>query len=632
MAQKSSGPVRNREIKPRKASKPVKPRSQRLKEAENYDEERLRLFAEHAPVALAMFDTEMRYLIASDRWLSDYHLSRETLRGRSHYEVFPDLPERWKEVHGRCLAGAVERANEDQFDRGDGTVQWVRWEVHPWHRAPGVIGGIVIFSEDITERVLAEAALKRSEAALKEAQQLAGVGSWDWDITSDQHTWSEQTYRIYGRDPALPAATYPDVQKYFTPESWKHLAAAVEKSLSQGNAYECDAELIRTDGTRGWITARGQAMRDAAGTIIRLHGTVQDITTRRHAEQELRKSAQELSDFFAESPLGVLWVDPHGRILRANRANLDLLGRKEGDVVGRAVADFHMEFQVVNEILAHLRGREVVQNQAARIRHRGGTIKQVRIDAYGLWDGDNLLYSRWFVRDVTWQAELEREILVISEREQRRLGHDLHDDLCQQLAGIEFLCECLARDLETRSAAEVAQARAIAQGVQQAIVQTRDLARGLSPVGLEAGGLLDGLRQLAERTRKVFRRCCDVHADDGVRTADHAVAIHLYRIAQEAVSNAVKHGRAKQIDISLSVLGNDLQLRVRDNGSGMGASTAKSTGMGLKIMRYRAGVIGGALFVQPNPDGGTDVVCTVANGRTIPAKGVRVPSPASERP
>ena len=150
------------------------------------------------------------------------------------------------------------------------------------------IGGLVATRQRTVEE------LSRSEAALQEAQRLAGIGNWMWDTRSDTHSWSEEIYRIYGRDPALPPAVYPEVQQYFTPESWARLSAAVEKGMAAGVPYECDAEVTRPDGTHRWITARGEATRDADGTVINLHGTVQDITERKHAEEEIRSLNADL--------------------------------------------------------------------------------------------------------------------------------------------------------------------------------------------------------------------------------------------------------------------------------------------------------------------------------------------------
>ena len=142
-------------------------------EALRATEERLRLFIEHAPASLAMFDREMRYLSVSRRWLNDYGLGERDLRGLSHYEAFPEIDEAWKAIHRRALDGEVVRNDSDRFERIDGSVQWLRWEVRPWHDAAGVVGGIVVFSEDISERKQAEGEILRlHEELLRHAADL----------------------------------------------------------------------------------------------------------------------------------------------------------------------------------------------------------------------------------------------------------------------------------------------------------------------------------------------------------------------------------------------------------------------------------------------------------------------------
>lgn len=136
-------------------------------EALKRSEHVLSLFVEHAPAAIAMFDRDMRYMAASNRYLADYRLGDQTLVGRSHYDIFPEIPERWKEIHRRCLAGAIEACEEDPFPRADGGLDWVRWEIHPWHERSGVIGGLLLFSEVITERKRVESLLHDKVAALQ---------------------------------------------------------------------------------------------------------------------------------------------------------------------------------------------------------------------------------------------------------------------------------------------------------------------------------------------------------------------------------------------------------------------------------------------------------------------------------
>ncbi|MGE5500186.1 MAG: PAS domain-containing protein, partial [Syntrophothermus sp.] len=115
----------------------------------------LRLFIEHSPAAIAMLDNEMKYIVASKRYVADYNLGEQDLTGRNHYDIFPEIPERWKEIHKRCLSGVIEKCEADPFPRLDGHTDWVRWEIRPWYELPGQVGGLIIFSEVITERVLA---------------------------------------------------------------------------------------------------------------------------------------------------------------------------------------------------------------------------------------------------------------------------------------------------------------------------------------------------------------------------------------------------------------------------------------------------------------------------------------------
>jgi two-component system cell cycle sensor histidine kinase/response regulator CckA len=156
-----------------------------VEEARRNSEEQLQMFVEHAPAALAMFDREMRYLRVSDRWLSDYGLDNRNIVGRSHYEIFPEVPERWKEAHLRGLAGEVLREDNDRFERLDGSVCWLRWEILPWHDRAGRIGGIVIFTEDITEEKRVQSEFAQLQQLFYEAQKMEAIGRLTGGIAHD---------------------------------------------------------------------------------------------------------------------------------------------------------------------------------------------------------------------------------------------------------------------------------------------------------------------------------------------------------------------------------------------------------------------------------------------------------------
>jgi signal transduction histidine kinase len=212
--------------------------------------------------------------------------------------------------------------------------------------------------------------------------------------------------------------------------------------------------------------------------------------------------------------------------------------------------------------------------------------------------------------------QLEREIINISEREQQRIGRDLHDGVCQYLAAIGFTAAMLHRDLERESPIRAEKAGEIANLLQEAAKRTGDLARGLSPVDRDEGGLESALDELASSTSKLAGISCTFICVGPVQIRDNTGAVHLFRIAQEALSNATKHGHAKAVVIALEACDGALSLRVSDDGVGFDQTRSERKGMGLNIMRYRARMLAGTLETQSNSPRGTMVTCTIARAAT----------------
>ena len=253
-------------------------------------------------------------------------------------------------------------------------------------------------------------------------------------------------------------------------------------------------------------------------------------------------------------------------------------------------------------------GLRVIEEVSSYSSPQGERLGEWRVGPVQNKEGKN---THWLIifRDITERKQLEREILEISDQERRRIGQDLHDGLCQHLAGIELMSQVLEQKLSARSKADASRAGEIARHVRDAISQTRSLARGLSPVTLEAEGLATGLEELAANAEKMFGVACRVECSAPVQVPALSAATHLYRIAQEAVSNALKHGKATRVTIQLALDGSHIRLCVSDNGGGFSLTGSHKTGMGLHIMQYRAGMLGGTLSIEPNPAGGTRVIC-----------------------
>jgi signal transduction histidine kinase len=214
------------------------------------------------------------------------------------------------------------------------------------------------------------------------------------------------------------------------------------------------------------------------------------------------------------------------------------------------------------------------------------------------------------LRDVTDRELLEKEIVESSHRTQMRLGQDLHDGLGQHLTGISFLSKALERTLSAQSLPEAAEAAEIGKLVLDALSQTRHLARGLFPVEVESSGLLPALRELAANVEERCQVPCSLECDEGFVMEDATISMHLFRLAQEAINNAVKHGKASRVVVTLRKNADHAVLSVCDNGIGFPADGAASKGLGLRIMNFRAQKIGGSLDIHPGRTGGSIVTCS----------------------
>lgn len=321
----------------------------------------------------------------------------------------------------------------------------------------------------------------------------------------------------------------------------------------------------------------------------------------------------ELAQFFDQSfdLLCIAGVD--GYFKRLNPSWATELGWSLEELMARPFAEFvHPE-----DLPATLAEVEKLADGSTtilfenRYRHRDGSYRWLQWNARSI-PGNPKIYAA--ARDVTLQRTLEREILEIADHEKERLGHELHDGLCQNLAGIAALSTTLARRM--RSAPEsaalttaVASAEEIARLLQDAMQLAQDMARGLSHFGLERDGLSSTLRDLAANVGHMFRTSCVFEGVEGFPRLCPDVEAHLFRIAQEAVRNSVAHGQASQIAIQLKTAGSIGELVIRDDGIGYPEPIGDEAGSGMRTMAYRSRLIGGQLHIRPGARRGAEIVC-----------------------
>jgi signal transduction histidine kinase len=212
---------------------------------------------------------------------------------------------------------------------------------------------------------------------------------------------------------------------------------------------------------------------------------------------------------------------------------------------------------------------------------------------------------------------LEKEIIAASEQEQRRLGQDLHDGICQRLTALRYSVSSLHADLRDAGFKKWALvAQDLRECLKESVNQVRDLARGLVPVEIDDIGLEAALEQLMSSSSRLLNMQCRFRCQGDFPSLNYNAAINLYRIAQEAMNNAVKHGGGGRIDVTLDASGSQTELRIENDGSSFIPDFASKGGLGLKIMQYRSRSLGGELRIEPNPSGGTIVRCLIPRGGT----------------
>jgi PAS domain S-box-containing protein len=281
----------------------------RAQEALTRSYDLLNSFVEHTPGAVAMLDKDLRYVAVSRRWIQDYRLGEQDLIGRNHYDIFPEIRsnEAWQAVYRRCLSGAVERREEDRFVRADGSEDWLKWEVRPWEDVTGDIGGIIIFTEVITERKQADEALRLSEERYARATAIGKVGVWELDPVTGLYYGDANLKHLFG---------YESDELSTDPYEWLRLVHPEDQSIAlkawegivsgSTDDYYYELRMIRKDGTLIWTDVRGHAERDEHGRLQRLIGATVDITERKQADTALRISQMKLRQALEASNTG-LW-------------------------------------------------------------------------------------------------------------------------------------------------------------------------------------------------------------------------------------------------------------------------------------------------------------------------------------
>jgi len=366
--------------------------------------------------------------------------------------------------------------------------------------------------------------------------------------------------------------------------------------------FHCEAKMIRREDGRPWF----------------IHGVGFDITDLKKTEEALQQERNVMSAILDTVGALVVVLDPAGRIVRFNRACEQTTGYSFEEVRYKYVWELFTVKDEADRFRAIFEKMRAGQAQSEYESHwvtRDGSRRLIS------WSGTALpgnhgtpAYIIATGVDITERKRLEEAVLDISVREQRRIGQDLHDGLGQHLTGIAFMSKVQEQKLAEKGLPDAADAAKIVRLVSEAIEKTRELSRGLLPVLSESRGLMSALERWADEVEDLFGISCSFLCVEPVLIHDNSVATHLYHITQEAVNNAIKHGKARHVVIALAASGDRAALTISDNGSGIPKVPAGNKGMGLHIMNYRAKMISGTLEITRGKPQGTAVTCVFPIG------------------
>lgn len=439
-------------------------------------------------------------------------------------------------------------------------------------------------------------------------------------ITGDDASWPEPEI-VFVNEALCRITGYPAEELLGRTPLFLQGDAADPEILARINSElaadrPCRAELTsyRRDGTRYDAEVFITPLREEDGRRTHFVSIYRDVTQRKASEKALREREEQLRAVMEAVVDAILAIDSKGNIVAVNSATQRIFCYSRNELVGQKVnllipsyshEENHKDFSCHHETRGSRPsgfGRETTGQR------KDGSF--VAVD-FAVSKADGLDLNTGIIRDITGRKNLEQQVINVAEEERQRIAHDLHDDLGSLLTGVKLQAERLAGALAREENGHEDEGRAIAQDVVEAITKTRGLARGLRPVDSDPEDLMGALRRLsaqAETTRKLdcrFECPAPVLVDDPVR------ANHLYRIAQEAVNNAVKYSGGSEVTISLGKEEGAIVLRIEDDGRGFDVGADRGGGLGLHIMNYRAHALNGSLRIERSSTGGTILVCTM---------------------
>ena len=530
--------------------------------------------------------------------------------------IHPDDVAEFKEAHRMVMeSGSDEvRTLRVRVLRKQGGHEWVQSHMRPFERdAKGRVISEAGMAIIITPLVEAEQALRETEARSHSLFQSNAAGVLVFDAKFHIVDANPAACSMLGYNKkALLRLGVLDLAVRGNRGEMRQMLQAMKTGLKPTQSLETALERQNNE-TLDVLTASA-CLRDDKGSFVQGMLILLDITARNQMQRELKREAELNRILIDHAPVSIGLLGTDGSVVRVNAAAEKLFGYKLKEVAGRKV--WTLPVVDAAETSASQRRIEMLADGGGSMHFtrpmhtRDGGTRHIEIAHTAVKKADGSVdFIVTTGVDATERRKLEVEVIRVAEQEHIRIGHDLHDGVGQTLTGIASLVEAL---LERLDGEDQKDARRIHELVKTAITETRRLSHGLAPAAVKNRGLAGGLMLIAETVRENFRRECVCHIDDPAPEVGQEAEIHLFRIAQEAVNNAIRHGGAGKIHLSLRRNSpTEGVLEIRDNGRGFpgGKTISQSDGIGLRVMEHRAHLINGELKITTHKGKGVRVLC-----------------------
>ncbi len=609
-----------------------------------------KLFIEQAPSAIAMLDTNMCYLAHSKKWKIDYKIKDDDIIGKSHYEIFPEIGEEWRKDHQDCLSGKVLRSDEDKFERADGSVQWIAWELHPWYKDNNKVGGVIMLTTDITRTKKAELELKLSERRFRGNFENAAIGMAILNLEGKWIEVNKTLCDILGyTTKELMGLTFQDITH---PDDLEADLGLVQELLDEKRSYyHMEKRYFHKNGSIIYVILSASIIRDENKKPLHFISQITDITPRMKAREKLQETLNTLEGVLeASTQVSIVGTDTNGKITTFNKGAENLLGySKEEMIMKNSPAIFHLESEVIErgktlseeleedvsgfEVFVALPKRDKFDTREWTFVRKDGTQFPVQLTVTAIKENNNIIGYLGVAAEITEIKKVEKEIkslLAVANNQNDRLknfAHIVSHNLKSHSGNFNMLLDLYIQENPECEKNEIIQLFRMASGnltetikhLNEVVLMNTSVDQNM--VGINLHSIIDNvMNNTLLSSRKANVKIVNA-VDKKLKVL--GVSAYLDSIILNFTTNGIKYRspeRDSYVILSAFIEGDYAVLSVEDNGLGIDLDkhhaklfgmyktfhdNEEARGIGLFITKNQVEALGGKIEVESEVNEGT---------------------------